>query len=185
MTDYLYRFLAAIWKFCMVIVTILLGIPIVEFSSDVVLLAILFAASVVLRDTPRAVQRGGVALCAAAFAAADYAAWGRSSLQGESSPQALGGIFLVLVACVLIDRATVAERAASVFAGRPGSLPDYANLGNLRGAGRGAELRPGESGSEGKGLRPPIFSTCMPDVVIYTFIWFVVSRLGVWFPSSP
>ena len=169
----------------MIIVTVLLGIPIVEFSSDVVLIATLFAAAVVLQDAPRAVQRGGVVLCAAAFAAADYAAWGRSSLQGESSPQVLGGIFLVLVACVLMDRAIVAERTAPVFAGRAGRPPDFANLGNLGGPGRESQVPPCESGSESEGLRPPIFSTCMPDVVVYTLIWFVVSRLGVWFPSYP
>jgi hypothetical protein len=75
MTHYLYRFLAASWKFCMVIVVVFVGIPGADFSSDFLLLAILFAAAIVLQDMPRAVRRGGVALCAAAFAAVYYVAW--------------------------------------------------------------------------------------------------------------
>jgi hypothetical protein len=185
MTHYLYRFLAASWKFCMVIVVVFVGIPGADFSSDFLLLAMLFAAAIVLQDMPRAVRRGGVALCAAAFAAVYYVAWRELSVQSESSPRTIAGVVLVLVCCTLIERATIAQGRAAPFAMGSGNIPDHPNLGNDRGSDRDCERQPVRSNSVGENLREPVVdSGSMPDVVVYVIVWLVVSRFGVWFPSS-
>jgi hypothetical protein len=156
------RFLAASWKFCMVIVVVFVGIPGADFSSDFLLLAILFATAIVLQDMPRAVRRGVVALCAAAFAALYYAAWGKLSVQSESSPRTIAGVVLVLVCCTLIERASIAQGRVAPFAMGSANVP------------------------AGENLREPVVDGgCMPDVVVYVIVWLVVSRFGVWFPSSP
>jgi hypothetical protein len=184
MTHFLRRFPAAVWKFCMVIVTVLVGVPGVDFSGDFLLLTLLIATAVTLRDMSGPVRRGGVALCAAAFAAVAYATWGTVFVQSEPSPAAVASVVLVLVGCTLIDRADVAGRSTALsFAAGGQDLPDYANLSNLRESGGEAGRQRIQPDSAGESLRKPTFGNCMPDVTVYVLAWSLVSRLGIWFPS--
>ena len=164
----------------MVIVTVFVGIPGVDFSSDFLLLAIPLATAVARQDMPRAVRRGGVALCVAVFAAVYYAAWGKFSIQSESSPRIMAAGVLALVGYMLIERAAIAQRMGVPSAMGSGNIPDHANLGNSRGSDSDCERQPIRSSSAGENLRGPIVGDCMPDVVVYMIVWLMVSRFGVW-----